>query len=225
MAELARSNAELEQFAYSVSHDLRAPLRSINGFSQILLEDYAGGFDEVGKDYLRRVRSAAERMGELIDDLLKLSRITRIEMRREEVDLAEIFRSVSEDLRRSEPGRQVEFVMPEKLLAYGDARLLTTALENLVGNAWKFTAKKPQATIEFGFDRDACTYYVRDNGAGFDMAYADKLFGPFQRLHASSEFEGTGIGLAIVQRILHRHEGQVWAEGTPQKGATFYFTL
>ncbi len=180
MAELARSNAELEQFAYSVSHDLRAPLRSISGFSQILLEDYADGFDEEGKDYLQRVRDAAQRMGELIDDLLKLSRLTRIEMYREEVDLSVIARSIADDLHRVEPERREEFVIPEKLFAYGDPRLLKAALENLVDNAWKFTAKKPQATIEFGFNADTQAYYVRDDGAGFDMAYADKLFGPFQ---------------------------------------------
>jgi signal transduction histidine kinase len=164
-------------------------------------------------------------MGELIDDLLKLSRLTRIEMYREEVDLSAIARSIADDLHRVEPERRVEFVIPEKLFAYGDPRLLKAALENLVDNAWKFTAKEPQAPIEFGFDAGTQAYYVRDDGAGFDMAYADKLFGPFQRLHTSREFEGTGIGLATVQRVVHRHGGRVWAEDVPQRGATFYFTL
>jgi PAS domain S-box-containing protein len=225
--ELARSNAELEQFAYSISHDLRAPLRSIDGFSQILLEDYADEFDEEGKDYLRRVRAAAQRMGALIDDLLTLSRLTRGEIRWEKVDLSAMAMSIAEDLRNKQPTRRVEFVIADGLTANGDAGLLKVALENLLGNAWKFTSKKTYAKIEFGVVRrdDAPAYFVRDNGAGFDEAYAAKLFAPFQRLHRADEFEGNGIGLATVQRIVHRHGGKVWAEGTPERGATFYFTL
>ena len=226
--ELARSNAELEQFAYSISHDLRAPLRSIDGFSQILLEDYADEFDKEGKGYLRRVRAAAQRMGELIDDLLNLSRLTRGEMREEKVDLSAMAMSTAEELRKRQPARRVEFVIADGLTANGDAGLLKLALENLLGNAWKFTSKKTHAKIEFGMvsrPDDGPVYFVRDDGAGFDEAYAGKLFAPFQRLHRADEFEGNGIGLAIVQRIVHRHGGRVWAEGALERGATFYFTL
>lgn len=226
-AQLNAFNRELEAFSYSVSHDLRAPLRSIDGFSKILLEDYADELDEEGNDYLKRVRAASQRMGQLIDDLLDLSRMTRSEMRRESVDLSDLAKSFAEELKRSQPERRVEFLIEGGLLVEGDKSLLRVVLENLLRNAWKFTGKQTHARIEFGAleQEDKRAYFVRDNGAGFDMAYADKLFGAFQRLHGGSEFEGTGIGLATVQRIIHRHGGRVWAEGRVGYGATFYFTL
>jgi PAS domain S-box-containing protein len=226
-AQLEAANRELEAFSYSVSHDLRAPLRGIDGFSQALLEDYADRLDEHGLDYLRRVRAATQRMSRLIDDLLGLSRITRGELRRETVDLSGLARSVVEQLREAHPERRVEFHVAGGLTAQGDARLLRIALENLLANASKFSSKNAGAVIEFGVMRDdgGDVYFVRDNGAGFDMQYASKLFGAFQRLHDVREFEGTGIGLATVQRIVRRHGGRVWAEGEPGRGATFYFTL
>ncbi len=225
--ELAATNQELEAFSYSVSHDLRAPLRSIDGFSQALLEDYSDKIDDQATDYLQRVRAGSQRMGQLIDDLLALSRVSRSEILREEVDLSEVARTIAAELQAREPERRVEFVIQDGVVANGDTRLLRVALENLLGNAWKFTGKRDQARIEFGLTehdgQQAC--FVRDDGAGFDMAYADKLFGAFQRLHHNSEFQGEGIGLATVQRVMHRHGGQVWAEGAPDQGATFYFTL
>ena len=225
--ELAAINEELEAFNYSVSHDLRSPLRSIDGFSQALLEDYTDRLDAEGKDYLTRVRAASQKMGRLIDDLLNLSRMTRIEMRREVVDLSALAKAAAAELQNREPGRQVEFVIAEGMEVNGDKRLLMVVLENLLGNAWKFTEKHPRARIECGVTQvnGKPAYFVRDDGAGFDMAYADKLFGAFQRLHGTTEFPGTGIGLATVQRIIHRHGGRVWAEGAVEQGATFYFTL
>lgn len=224
---LDAANKELEAFAYSVSHDLRTPLRSIDGFSQALLEDYAPLLDEQGRDYLQRVRSASQRMGQLIDDLLDLSRTARREFRRGPVDLSTLAHLTYEGLRRSDPDRQVEFVVAPGLVASGDIGLLRIVLDNLLGNAWKFTAKRPQARIEFGATvaSGVTTYFVRDNGAGFDMAYADKLFTPFQRLHGMTEFPGTGIGLATVSRIVHRHGGRIWAEGAIDQGVTVYFIL
>ncbi len=226
-AQLQAANKELEAFSYSVSHDLRAPLRSIDGFSQVLLEDYADKFDGEGKDALARIRAAAQRMAQLIDDILQLSRVTRSEVRPESVDLSAMARAILADLEKTQPERQVECVIAEGIVANGDARLLRVALDNLLGNALKFSAKRPQPRIEFGTaQRDGETVcFVRDNGAGFDMAFADKLFGAFQRLHAPDEFPGTGIGLATVQRIIHRHGGRVWAESAVDQGATFYFTL
>ncbi len=226
-AELEAANKELEAFSYSVSHDLRAPLRSIDGFSQALLEDYPDRLDEQGRNYLNRVRAGTQRMGDLIDDLLQLSRVTRAEMRREQVDLSALAGSAVEDLRRAEPRRQVEVAIEPGLTAEGDPKLLRIALVNLLSNAWKFTGKQPAARIELGVrnDKDGRAFFVRDNGVGFDMAYAPKLFGAFQRLHAASEFPGTGIGLATVQRIVHRHGGRVWAESAVNRGATFYFDL
>jgi signal transduction histidine kinase len=226
-AELEATNKELESFSYSVSHDLRAPLRSIDGFSLALLEDNSDRLDGAGKDYLRRIRAASERMAQLIDDLLNLSRVARRAITRETVDLSAMADSIVGELQRTEPERRVAFSANKSLIVDGDERLLRVALENLLGNAWKFTGKCVQPKIEFGVKQDNGTpaYFVRDNGAGFDIAYADKLFGPFQRLHAVTEFKGTGIGLATVQRIVHRHGGRVWAESEVGKGATFYFTL
>ncbi len=225
--ELEQANKELEAFSYSVSHDLRAPLRSIDGFSQALLEDYGDSFDETGKDYLHRVRAASQHMAQLIDDLLKLSRVNRAEMRYESVDLSDMIKAIAKELRDKEPERIAEFIIAEGVMVQGDASLLRVALENLLNNAWKFTGKHPLATIEFGVSQreGQPVYFVRDDGAGFDMAYVDRLFVPFQRLHTSAEFEGTGIGLATVQRIIHRHSGSIWAKGEVEKGATFYFTL
>jgi PAS domain S-box-containing protein len=226
-AELATANRELEVFAYSVSHDLRAPLRSIDGFSRILLQDYAAKLDDEGRDSLHRICAATQRMAQLIDDMLDLSRASRGELRRERVDLSALARAAIADLRQIEPGRVVEVSIADGLMAEGDPLLLRAVAENLLGNAWKFTGKRAQARIEFGAlpPEEGAGYFVRDNGAGFDPTYAGKLFGPFQRLHNSSEFPGTGIGLATVQRIVNRHGGHVWAEGHPDAGATFYFTL
>jgi light-regulated signal transduction histidine kinase (bacteriophytochrome) len=224
---LEATTEELESFSYSVSHDLRAPLRGINGFAQALLEDYAPDLDDEGKKYLQRVCAASRHMGKLIDDLLRLSRVTRREIRRETVDLSALALSVAADLTHTDPQRNVDFVMTPGLVAEGDTGLLRIVLQNLIGNAWKFTARQPEPKIEFGLAREngRSSYFVRDNGAGFDMAHADKLFGPFQRLHSVPEFEGTGIGLATVQRIVRRHGGQVWARAELHRGATFYFTL
>jgi PAS domain S-box-containing protein len=227
-AELEALNRELESFSYSVSHDLRAPLRSIDGFSQVLLEDYAERLDEEGRDSLRRVRAASQRMAQLIDDLLRLSRLSRAEIRYQTMDLSAIARAVAGDLKALEPQRQVEFVIEDGVSAQGDARLLRAVLENLLGNAWKYTSRHAHGRIEFGTELDgngARVYYVRDDGAGFDMTYAGKLFGAFQRLHTEAEFPGTGIGLSIVQRIVHRHGGEVWATAAPEAGATFRFVL
>jgi PAS domain S-box-containing protein len=218
---------ELESFAYSVSHDLRAPLRSIDGFSEILLEQYNDRLDDQGKDYLNRVRSASQRMSVLIDDLLKLSRVTRDEMHHENVNLSALAQKLTRELQQNQPERHVNFTIARGLVAKGDANLLRVALENLLVNAWKFSRTRECATIEFGCTRTngQHVYFVRDNGVGFDMAYADKLFGAFQRLHSPNEFEGTGIGLATVRRIINRHGGTIWAESTVDQGATFYFTL
>jgi signal transduction histidine kinase len=226
--ELEGANRELEAFSYSVSHDLRAPLRSIEGFSQILLEDHAQELDEEGEDYLGRVRAASRHMDTLIDDLLDLSRVSRGPLRREVIDLSAMARSIIQKLERAQPERRIRFFAEEGVVAVGDANLLAVALENLLGNAWKFTQKEKEATIEFGVvpqGGGSVAYYVRDDGAGFDSRYADKLFGAFQRLHSPDEFEGTGIGLATVARIVHRHGGRVWAESEVGEGATFCFTL
>ena len=224
---LEAANSELGAFSYSVSHDLRAPLRSIGGFSQALLEDYTERLDEQGKDYLNRVHQSSRRMGQLIDDLLKLSGVTRTEIRREDVDLSAQAHAIADECRRTQPEREAEFVIADGVVASGDTHLLRAVLENLIGNAWKFTGKHPGARIEFGTTEHESkkTYFVQDNGAGFEMEYSDKLFGAFQRLHTADEFEGTGIGLATVRRIINRHGGEVWAEGQLEKGATFYFTL
>jgi len=226
-AELEATNKELEAFAYSVSHDLRAPLRSIDGFSQALMEDYLEKLDAEGRDYLRRVQAAAGRMGELIEGLLGLARLARHEIYRESVDMSALAASVAQTLRQSDTNRKVEFSIVEGAKAEGDRKLLEIALQNLLANAWKFTSKQPRARVEFGARKEngQTVFFVRDNGAGFDMAYAANLFGPFQRLHTQEEFEGHGIGLATVQRVIRRHGGCIWAEGEVGKGATFSFTL
>jgi PAS domain S-box-containing protein len=224
-AQLEASNSELEAFNYSISHDLRAPLRAIAGFSRILLEDYSGVLDEEGQDYLRRVRAASGRMGRLIDALLDLSRTTRGEMRRERVDLSALVVEIAGELEQSEPERHVDLRVEQGLVVEGDVRLLRVALESLLANAWKFTGDRPDPRVEFGALGRAQAFFVRDNGVGFDERYADKLFAPFQRLHGEGEFEGTGVGLAAVRRIVHRHGGRVWAEGEVGRGATFYFTM
>lgn len=225
--ELEAANRELEAFCYSVSHDLRAPLRAIDGFSDELLRNHADRLDEKGQHYLQRVRAATQKMGRLIDDMLRLSRLSRGEMRPERVDLTAMAEAVVAELRQQAPERQVSFTVEPGLTVVGDPGLLKVALENLIGNAWKFTSKGPSATITIGrCERDGVpTFFVRDDGVGFDMAHAGKLFGAFQRLHAERDFPGIGIGLATVQRVVRRHGGRVWAEGFPGEGATFYFTL
>jgi PAS domain S-box-containing protein len=220
-------NRELEAFSYSVAHDLRAPLRSIDGFSQALLEDNADQLDAEGKSHLARVRAAAQRMARLIDDLLSLSRLSRSEMRRERVDLTAVARAICGRLREADPAHDVEIVVEDGLAAEGDASLLAVVMENLLGNAWKFTGKRAKARVEVGLTSKSGVraFFVRDNGAGFDMAHVRKLFGAFQRLHSAADFPGTGIGLAMVQRIVRRHGGKIWAESEIDRGATFFFTL
>jgi len=232
--ELDNALRELDSFAYSVSHDLRAPLRIVDGFATIVLEDYGDRgkpLDDVGRDHLRRIVAASQRMNTMIDTLLGLSRMTSRELTRERVDLSQIARELAEDLRAQDPARAVDFVVAPDLRADGDATLLRLVLQNLLGNAWKFTARSRGARVEVGARSDGgtVTYYVKDNGAGFDMRFAEKMFGLFQRLHSANEFPGTGVGLATVQKIIRRHGGRVWAEAIPAPndghGATFYFTL
>lgn len=224
---LEQVNKELEAFCYSVSHDLRAPLRGMDGFSQALLEDYGDKLDDTGKDYLQRVKRASQTMSMLIDDLLALSRVSRGEILRKKVDLSEMANSIAEELRQTAPDRDVTFKIAPELVHDCDKRLIRAAFDNLLGNAWKYTSKRERATIEVGVatHNGQKAFFVRDDGAGFDMAYTDKLFEPFTRLHTKAEFDGTGIGLATVQRIIHRHGGKIWAEGAVGKGATFFFTL
>ena len=226
-AQLESANQELEAFCYSVSHDLRAPLRAIDGFSQALIDDHAGAVPEGGQRYLARIQAATKRMGQLIEDLLNLSRVSRGAIERRAIDLGEIAGQVIAELQQREPLRKVETSILDGMQVDADPRLVRAALENLLANAWKFTAKTAQARIEVGCLRDGerNTFFVRDNGAGFDMAYANKLFGAFQRLHSVDDFPGTGIGLATVQRIINRHGGRIWADGQVGKGAVFFFTL
>jgi PAS domain S-box-containing protein len=221
------ANRELEAFNSSVAHDLRAPLRGIAGFSQILLEEHSKALDAEAQRYLRRVREAAKEMGRLIDSLLALGRVTQTSLRSQRVDLSELARATAARLKEAEPERNVEFVIGDGLAEDGDGALLGAAIENLLSNAWKFTRKQPNARVEFGATREGgrTAYFVRDNGAGFDMAFASKLFGVFQRLHSAREYEGTGVGLATVQRIVQRHGGRVWAEGKVGEGACFHFTF
>ena len=225
--ELEAANKELEAFSYSVSHDLRAPLRSVDGFSQALLEDYGDLLPPEGRNFLERVRSSAQRMAALIDDLLNLSRVTRVPIKLVPVDLTRLAENIAAELRRTHPVHSVKFNIAPNLKVRGDPHLLQVVLENFLNNAWKFTSKVEKPEIEFRSRREnnETVYFVRDNGAGFDMAYASKLFGAFQRLHTMTEFPGTGIGLATVQRIIHRHGGRVWAESVVEKGATFFFTV
>ena len=233
-AQLAAANAELEAFSYSVSHDLRSPLRAIDGFSRAIAEDYEAKLDDEGRDYLRRIREASQRMAQLIDDLLRLSRATRTQMRVDTIDLAALAQNVAAELRQADtPGREVTFICPDALPARVDRDLMRIVLDNLLGNSWKYTRRQPAPRVEFSVanapadspDQGALVYTVSDNGAGFDMKYAGKLFAPFQRLHTRAEFEGTGIGLATVRRIVTRHGGRVWAESTPGEGTRIHFTL
>jgi len=226
-AQLEASNKELEAFSYSVSHDLRAPLRGIDGFSQAVLEDYDEKLDESGRSYLNRVRAASQRMSQLIDAMLNLARLTRAEIHSQTFDMSAMVKSILEDLKKMEPDREVECVVADNLLATADPQLIRAVLENLLGNAWKFTRQQPNPRIEFGHGqyKGQAAYFVKDNGAGFDMNYAHKLFGAFQRLHAYTEFPGVGVGLATVHRIIQRHGGQIWPEGAVDEGATFHFTL
>jgi light-regulated signal transduction histidine kinase (bacteriophytochrome) len=226
-AELQAMNAELESFSFSVSHDLRAPLRAIDGFSQIILDRYEDRLDQRGQSFLVRMREASQRMAHLIENLLQLSRMSRSEMRIQIVDLSAMAREIMDELQQSVPEREVEIEIAPGIEARGDPTLLRAVLDNLLGNAWKFTAKKERTRIEFGAttQEGQPAYFVRDNGAGFDMANAERLFGAFQRLHSSYDFEGTGIGLATVQRIVRRHGGNIWAEAAVDQGATFTFTL
>src|SRR6266700_3840062 len=223
-AELVASNHELEAFSYSVSHDLRAPLRAIDGYSQSVLEDYADNIDAQGKADLQRVRAAAKRMGLLIDDLLTLARTARSEMLHQRVDLSNMAQEIVAQIQATNPERKVEFTIAPGLVVEGDSGLLCVALENLLENAWKYTSGKPQGVVELGVEQQGRekVYFVRDNGVGFDMKYADKLFGPFQRLHVDADFPGTGIGLATVQRVIRRHGGHIWANAKVNQGATFY---
>lgn len=220
-------NKELESFSYSVAHDLRAPLRSMLGFSSALIEDHSASLPEDAKNMLGRVTAAAQKMGQLVDGLLDLSRLSRTEMKKESIDLSKLVENILAELQRSDQERKVTTKIENNIHMKGDAKLMEIALTNLVGNAWKFTAKNPNSQIEFGqkYMDGKVVYFIKDNGAGFDMLYKDKLFGTFQRLHTNNEFQGTGIGLATVQRIIHRHSGHVWAESEIGQGATFYFTV
>ncbi len=226
-ADLEAVNKEMETFSYSVSHDLRQPLRALGSFSELLLEDYKGKLDETGKDYLNRVVKASQHMSRLTDDILKLSQVTRTELHQGKVNLSEIAESISSELQDSQPERKAEIKIPCIIIARGDKALLTTAMKNLLENAWKFTRKCRLTRIEMGMlEKDGeKIYYIKDNGAGFDMQYQNQLFQPFQRLHTSKDYPGTGIGLSIVQRVINRHGGKIWAESQPEKGTTIYFTL
>ena len=225
--DLEHKNRELESFSYAVSHDLRAPLRRIDSFSRAILESQSDKLDESGRRYLDRVREASQQMSQLIDDVLYLSRVTRADLREQDVDLSTLAQLILARLQESEPARKVEVKIRPGVIVTGDGQLLRIALENLFENAWKFTSKQAESRIEFGVTQASGepTYFIRDNGAGFNMTYVDRLFGPFQRLHAQGDFPGSGIGLATVQRIIHRHGGRVWAEGLVGQGATFQFTL
>lgn len=225
--KLLEKNKELEAFSYSVSHDLRAPLRHIDGYSQILLEDHSAQLDAEGKDYLKRIRNAAQFMAELIDDLLFLSHISYKELEKQKVNLSELAMAITERLRVENPDRKVEVSITPDLVAKGDKHLLHIALYNLFSNAWKFSRNRSPAVIEFGVEKSDNTtlYYVRDNGVGFDMNYVERMFKAFERLHNNDEYEGTGIGLATVHRIISHHGGRIWAKGQEDKGAIFYFTL
>ncbi len=227
--KLTQSNKELESFSYSVAHDLRAPLRAITGFGQFLLEDYAARLDDQGRDYIHRIHLGCQRMGQLIDELLALSNITRRELKNEKVDMGALASSIMGELKAAEPERSIEFLDPGNIEAVGDPGLLRIALQNLIGNAWKFTRKTKNARIEIG-EEPVCLcgekiFFVKDNGVGFDMKYSNRMFDPFQRFHSQADFPGEGLGLAIVSRVILRHGGRIWAKGEVGKGAAFYFTL
>jgi PAS domain S-box-containing protein len=226
-AALSAANKELEAFSYAVSHDLRSPLRGIDGFSQALLEDYGDKLDETGRQYLQFVREGTQKMGKLIDDLLNLSRLTRAEMKFVKVDLSQMVHDIARNLAKQDPKRTVQFQIQDGVIAKGDPGLLSAVFENLLSNAWKFTARRAEALIEFGAENQngRTVFFVRDNGVGFDMKYYSKLFGAFQRLHADTDFKGTGVGLATVRRVITRHGGDVWADSKVGVGTTFYFTL
>jgi signal transduction histidine kinase len=240
-AELEALNRELEAFSYTVSHDLKTPLRSIRGFAQAIAEDYSDKLDDAGRDYLRRLTSAGGRMTQLIDAMLSISRLTRRELMGKSVNLSSAAEVIAHDLKTNEPNREVEFLIAKGVKAHGDSGMLEIALRNLFDNAWKFTGKHTSARIEFGAiecgvrntecgtipnsETGKTVYFVSDDGSGFSMQYADKLFQPFRRLHSESEFPGLGIGLATVSKIINKHGGKIWAEAEPEKGATFYFTL
>jgi len=226
--ELDRINRNMEAFTYSVAHDLRAPLRAMSGFSEALLDELGEGISETGRDYARRVRDASRKMSVLIDELLQLSQVSRAELHREEIDLSSMARSIASDLTSQAPERRAKFDIVDRLVAYVDRSLIQTVLENLIGNAWKFTAKREMTLISFeslAAETGRLGFFVRDNGAGFDPAFADRLFQPFQRLHKAVEYPGNGIGLASVSRIIERHGGRVWAEGQVDRGASFHFTV
>jgi light-regulated signal transduction histidine kinase (bacteriophytochrome) len=227
IVQLEAANKELEAFSYSVSHDLRAPLRAIDGFSRVVLEDYTGKLDDEGKRYLNIIRGNTKKMGQLIDDLLLFSRLGRQELRASGIDMGKLAKAVSEELKLAVPERKLKFTINTLIPAQGDQAMIRQVFVNLLSNAVKFTRPKETAMIEIGGQNEGSEniYYVRDNGVGFDMQYVNKLFGVFQRLHSSEEFEGTGVGLAIVQRIIHRHGGRAWAEGKVGEGAAFYFSL
>jgi light-regulated signal transduction histidine kinase (bacteriophytochrome) len=225
--ELVSANRELEAFSYSVSHDLRGPLDALNGFSYVLLKQHGAKLDDQAREIIEHIRASGKRMAQLIDDLLNLSRVTTSVMRTEKVDLSAIARSIMEELCRNAPERKVEFIAPVKEEVQGDPHLLRIVMENLLRNAWKYTSRHAQARIEFGHTENPgrTTYFVRDDGSGFDQTFADRLFQPFQRLHAAADFPGNGVGLATVRRIIQRHRGEVWAQGVVEKGAIFYFTI
>lgn len=218
---------EIESFSYSIAHDLRTPLRSVIGFSTVLIEDHAESLDADARSSLNRISAAAQRMGQMVDGLLSLTRLNRAPLAKQDVDLSKIANRIAEELKGNDPDRVVNFKCASGVIAQADSKLLEVVVLNLLGNAWKFTKKRPQAEIEFGAKKEngKSTFFVRDNGTGFDMKYSDKLFGTFQRLHAANEFEGHGIGLATVKAVINRHKGQIWAESAPDKGTTFYFTL
>jgi light-regulated signal transduction histidine kinase (bacteriophytochrome) len=227
VSDLEAANKELEAFAYSVSHDLKAPLRILDGFSEIVLQDYGDKLDKTGKDYLNSIRKSSQKMSQLINDMLKLSRISRAEMLNQDVNLSDMAQSIYNDLKSVQDDRQAEFIVTPGLVINGDRALLQILIQNLLDNSWKYTIKCPKTRIEVGAieQNGKKTYFIQDNGIGFDMKYADKLFQPFQRLHGNQEYAGTGIGLAIVQRVIKRHGGHIWAQSETGKGATFYFTL
>jgi PAS domain S-box-containing protein len=225
--ELATVNKELESFSYSISHDLRAPIQAMKGLCSIMMEDYSGKLEPELQNYLKRIVTSSDKMGELVDDMLNLSKISRQEMNVQQISLSKIAETIIDELQQSDPAKNVEVSIAQDVETRGDSGLMSIALSNLIGNAWKYSSKTPNAHIEFGemFKDGETIYYVRDNGAGFNMKFANKLFEPFKRLHSDKEFSGTGIGLAIVKRVIEKHHGKVWAESEPGKGATFFFTL